>query len=386
MPVQETRRSEGVPIVSWGIDVERDAWDQMRNIANLPFAHDHVAMMPDAHPGYGMPIGGVLAADGHVVPYAIGVDIGCGVSLLEIGMSADAVRKDDVKRLMDRIRASVPVGNGPRGSHRSPGEPWRTDCSARIAPFARAAERQLGTLGGGNHFLELQEGVDDGRLYFMLHSGSRSLGKRTCDLHVRVARAFARAAGLELPHKDVAYLPVSTSEGQAYLEDMRWCMEWASENRRRMAAAVQQAIETTWRGVGSGVVLDCHHNYAAVETHDGKDLVVHRKGAIRARTEDTVLIPGSMSTISFIGQGLGNPESFDTCQHGAGRRRSRTATRKLLADTGMDELMGGVYLSSPGDVRDEASPAYKDIFAVMDASSDLVEPIRQLRPRGVVKG
>jgi tRNA-splicing ligase RtcB len=386
MPVQETRRSEGVPIVSWGIDVERDAWDQMRNIANLPFAHDHVALMPDAHPGYGMPIGGVLAADGHVVPYAIGVDIGCGVSLLEIEMSAAAVRTGDVKRLMDRIRASVPVGNGPRGNHRSPGEPWRTDCSARIAPFARAAECQLGTLGGGNHFLELQEGVDDGRLYFMLHSGSRSLGKRTCDLHVRVAREFARASGIELPHKDVAYLPVSTREGQDYLEDMRWCREWASENRRRMAAAVRLAVESTWHGVSSRVVLDCHHNYAAVETHDGKDLVVHRKGAIRARTEDTVLIPGSMSTISFVGQGLGNPESFATCQHGAGRLRSRTATRKLLADTGMDELMGGVYLSSPGDVRDEASPAYKDIFAVMAASSDLVEPIRQLRPRGVVKG
>ena len=386
MPVRETRCSKGVPIVSWGIDVERDAWDQMRNIANLPFAHDHVAMMPDAHPGYGMPIGGVLAADGHVVPYAIGVDIGCGVSLIEIEMYADTVRKDDVKRLMDRIRATVPVGNGPRGNHRSPGEPWRTDCSARIAPFARAGECQLGTLGGGNHFLELQEGVDDGRLYFMLHSGSRSLGKRTCDLHVRVAREFARASGIELPHKDVAYLPVSTREGQAYLEDMRWCMEWASENRRRMAVAVQHAVASTWHGVSSRVVLDCHHNFAAVETHDGKDLVVHRKGAIRARTEDTVLIPGSMSTISFVGQGLGNPESFATCQHGAGRLRSRTATRKLLADTGMDELMGGVYLSSPGDVRDEASPAYKDIFAVMDASSDLVEPIQQLRPRGVVKG
>jgi tRNA-splicing ligase RtcB len=320
------------------------------------------------------------------VPYAIGVDIGCGVSLIEIEMSAHDVRKDDVRRLMERIRASVPVGNGPRGNHRSPGRPWRTDCSARIAPFARAAECQLGTLGGGNHFLELQEGVDDGRLYFMLHSGSRSLGKRTCDLHVRVARDYARAHGIELPHQDVAYLPLSAPEGQAYLEDMRWCMQWAAENRRRMAAAVQHAIRTAWRGVASRVVLDCHHNFAAVETHDGRDLVVHRKGAIRARLEDTVLIPGSMSTFSFIGRGLGHPESFTTCQHGAGRLRSRTATRKLLADSAMDELMGGVYLSSPGDVRDEASPAYKDILAVMEASSDLVEPIQRLRPRGVVKG
>lgn len=386
MPVQEVRRSGGVPIVSWGIDVERDTWDQMCNIANLPFAHDHVALMPDAHPGYAMPIGGVLAADGHIVPYAIGVDIGCGVSLMEIDLDSDAVLEGDVKRLMERVRATVPVGNGPRGNHARPQDPWRADCSPRIGSFARTAERQLGTLGGGNHFLELQEGMDDGRLYFMLHSGSRSLGKRTCDLHVGVARDFAAASGIALSHKDVAYLPVATVEGQAYLEDMRWCMEWAAENRRRMAAAVQHAIESSWHGVSARVVLDCHHNYAAIETHDGKELVVHRKGAIRARSQDTVLIPGSMSTGSFIGQGLGNPESFETCQHGAGRRRSRAATRRMLAGIDMGELMGGVYLSTPGDVRDETSAAYKDISAVMDASSDLVRPIQRLRPRGVVKG
>lgn len=386
MPVQEIRRYGGVPIFSWGIDVEPETWAQMRNIADLPFAHDHVAMLPDAHPGYAMPIGGVLAADGHVVPYAIGVDIGCGVTLMEIDADAGALRDDAVADLMERVRADVPVGNGPRGSHARPGQPWRTDCSARIAPLASAAERQLGTLGGGNHFLELQEGSDDGRLYFMIHSGSRSLGKRTCDLHVQAARAFARRSGIELPHKDVAYLPISTEEGQAYLEDMRWCMAWAAENRRRMAAAVQAAIAAEWSGVGARVVLDCQHNYAAEETHAGRDLVVHRKGAVRARVEDTVLIPGSMSTGSFIAQGLGNPDSFETCQHGAGRRRSRAATRKLLAGADMEALMDGVYLSTPGDVRDEASPAYKDIDAVMDASSDLARPLQRLRPRGVVKG
>jgi tRNA-splicing ligase RtcB len=386
MPVQEIRRFGGVPVVSWGIDVEQPTWDQMRNIADLPFAHDHVAMMPDAHPGYAMPIGGVLAADEHVVPYAIGVDIGCGVTLMRIEADAAAIGRDDVARLMERVRASVPVGNGPRGNHARPGDPWRTDCSARIARFAAAAACQLGTLGGGNHFLELQEGMDDGRMYFMIHSGSRSLGKRTCDLHVSAARDFARASGITLPHKDVAYLPVTSVEGRAYLEDMAWCMEWAAENRRRMAAAVRAAVASAWSGVDASVILDCHHNFAAVETHGARELVIHRKGAVRARSEDTVLIPGSMSTGSFIGQGLGNADAFHTCQHGAGRRRSRAATRKLLAGIGMDELMDGVYLSSPGDVRDEASPAYKDIFAVMAASSDLVRPLQQLRPRGVVKG
>jgi len=391
MPIQEVRDLGGAPIKSWGIDVEESAWEQMRDISLLPFIHEHVAMMPDAHPGYAMPIGGVMAADGFVVPYAIGVDIGCGVVLYETGLDVQELDAADIKAIMDRVRRDVPVGNGPGGSHRygdGRADEWgHQEVSDRILPFLERADAQLGTLGGGNHFLELQYGVDDGEVYFMLHSGSRSLGKRTCDLHVKVAQEQAKRWGIRLPHKDVAYLSLDTDEGKAYMEDMRFCMDWAVENRRRMGVAVVAAI-TKVTGTTARVKADCHHNFAALEHHMGKDVVMHRKGAVRARADDIVLIPGSMSTGSFIGQGLGNPEAFDTCQHGAGRLRSRSATKRMMAETGMSlsDLMGDVYLNSAGDVSDESAVAYKDIYAVMDASEDLVKPLQQLKPLGVVKG
>jgi len=391
MPIQEVRDLGGAPIKSWGIDVEESAWEQMRDISLLPFIHEHVAMMPDAHPGYAMPIGGVMAADGFVVPYAIGVDIGCGVVLYETGLDVQGLDAADIKAIMDRVRRDVPVGNGPKGSHRygdGMAHEWgHQEASDRILPFLERADAQLGTLGGGNHFLELQYGVDDGKVYFMLHSGSRSLGKRTCDLHVKVAQEQAERWRIELPHKDVAYLSLDTDEGKAYMEDMRFCMDWAVENRRRMGVAAFAAIKNV-TGTTARVKADCHHNFAALEHHMGKDVVVHRKGAVRARADDIVLIPGSMSTGSFIGQGLGNPDTFDTCQHGAGRLRSRNATKKMMAETGMSlsDLMGDVYLNSAGDVSDESSVAYKDIYAVMDASEDLVKPLQQLKPLGVVKG
>jgi tRNA-splicing ligase RtcB len=391
MPIQEVRDLGGAPIKSWGIDVEESAWEQMRNISLLPFIHEHVAMMPDAHPGYGMPIGGVMAADGFVVPYAIGVDIGCGVVLYETGLDVQELDAADIKAIMDRVRRDVPVGNGPNGSHQygdGMADEWgHQEASDRILPFLERADAQLGTLGGGNHFLELQYGVDDGKVYFMLHSGSRSLGKRTCDLHVKVAQEQAKEWGIRLPHKDVAYLSLATDEGKAYMEDMRFCMDWAVENRRRMGVAVVAAIKKV-TGTAARVKADCHHNFAALENHGGKNVVVHRKGAVRARADDIVLIPGSMSTGSFIGRGLSNPDTFDTCQHGAGRLRSRAATKRLMLEQGttIEDLMGDVYLNSAGDVSDESAVAYKDIYAVMDASEDLVKTLQQLKPLGVVKG
>lgn len=392
MSVQEVRELGGVPIKSWGIDVEWDTWNQMRNISLLPFAHKHVALMPDAHPGYAMPIGGVLAAKDCVVPYAIGVDIGCGVVLYEMDFSVDDITRADIRAVMDQVRQDVPVGNGPGGSHQygdGGATTWGMEQgpSDRIRPFVDAAEKQLGTLGGGNHFLELQYGETDRKVYFMLHSGSRSLGKKTCDLHVAVAQGIAKRWHIELPHKDVAYLPLDTDEGKAYMADMRFAMDWAVENRRRMGEAVTRAI-ATHLGVTPRPKADCHHNFAAIESHFGENVVVHRKGAVRAREGDTVLIPGSMSTASFIGDGLGNRDTFMTCQHGAGRLRSRAATRKKMSaeGTNLDDLMGDVYLNAPGDVSDESSVAYKDIESVMEASDDLVRPTQRLLPLGVVKG
>lgn len=393
MPPTETWRNGGAPIMSWAAELEQGAREQMENIARLPFAHHHVALMPDAHQGYAMPIGGVLAAKGAVVPYAIGVDIGCGVALIAIhGKREEDLQDGDVKELMEKVRESVPVGNGPQGGHEhdAPLPEFLDGPSPRIEKFVYEAAKQLGSLGGGNHFLELQavaKGPEKGKLYFMIHSGSRSLGKKTCDYHVKRAQIAMERWHSQLPHKEVAYLPFTDPLGQDYLEDMNYCLKWAEENRRVMAEAVESAVFTTW-GVAATMLVDCHHNFAAMENHYGENVLVHRKGAVRARAGETVLIPGSMSTGSYIAEGKGNKESFDTCQHGAGRARSRAATRKMITKEELTDMMAaaGVYLTTPGDVRDESAIAYKDIEEVMRLSGDLIQPLVQMKPLGVVKG
>lgn len=396
--------ADGVPIHDWSVDIERSAMSQMEDMARLPFAFHHVSLMPDAHTGYAMPIGGVFAADGYVVPYAIGVDIGCSVTLLRIDLLASGLEEGDVKRLMDQVRRDVPVGNGPQAEHqdlsvweRFPIEPNRTQMldgpMSDIATSDRV-KRQLGSLGGGNHFLELQEAVgtgpEEGFLFFMIHSGSRSLGKRICDFHVERAQKLNALWKSQTVSKETAYLPLDSDEGRRYIHDMGYAMYFAQRSHGAMSWLVKQAIEKVW-GHDADVVTEvahCHHNFAAMENHFGRNVLVHRKGAVRARAGETVLIPGSMSTGSFIGRGLGNRDSFETCQHGAGRLRGRNATKKIVTTEDLARIMdeAGVYLTTPGDVRDESAPAYKDIFAVMEASRDLVEPVQQLKPLGVVKG
>lgn len=284
------------------------------------------------------------------------------------------------------------MGNGPQAQHRSQEDPFvvhADDASPDLLDIIEAASVQLGTLGGGNHFLELQRGEDDGLLYFMLHSGSRSVGKKICDTFHKRALAANRRWHSALPHDELAWLPFDSEDGAAYWDQMTIALQWAEENRRRMARRVIEAFSRVL-GIEARQTLDVHHNYAAWEHHRGQNGIVHRKGAVRARAGETVLIPGSMSTGSYIARGLGNPESFDTCQHGAGRARSRAATRKMLTLEQMDALLteAGVQLVTPkrGDVIDEAAPAYKDIEAVMAASGDLIEPVQRLLPMGVVKG
>lgn len=399
-------QDDGVPIKVWAEGIEDGAMEQAVNLSRLPFAIRHVALMPDAHQGYGMPVGGVLFADKAVVPYAIGVDIGCGVTLIETDLREDDIRvkahrtENPIGVFLAQVARDVPVGNGPQAQHAQPaGEPYygslpeHSNLSAVAAQAMSTAEVQLGTLGGGNHFLELQvedsEGEDDGRIWFMLHSGSRSVGKKICDHHHKVALDLNRRWHSALPHDELAYLPWGTPEASAYWTDMTAALLWAEENRRRMTQAVIAAFDKVF-GAQAWQTLDVHHNYAAWENHFGKNGIVHRKGAVRAQEGEIVLIPGSMSTGSFVAEGLGNPESFNTCQHGAGRARSRAATRKLLTVEQMDADLAaqGVQLVTPkrADVIDEASIAYKDIHAVMAASTDLVKPTRRMRPLGVVKG
>ena len=382
-----------VPIKSWALEVEGNALEQATNLSNLPFAIRHVALMPDAHAGYGMPIGGVLFADGAVVPYAIGVDIGCGVALVETDLTVETLSAAELAATLEAIAAGVPVGTS--------GQPKAVDRNAALAEIALdlpasvdrnwfdRAVNQLGTLGSGNHFLELQRDAA-GAVFVMLHSGSRSLGKTICDAFHKRALAENRRWRSALPHDELAYLPVGTDGYVGYWAAMTFALRFAEVNRTRMLDVVEAAFGAHTRAGRFERVVDVHHNYAAWENHFGQNGIVHRKGAVRARAGEVVLIPGSMGTASYVGEGLGNAESFATCQHGAGRAMSRTAARKSKTSAEVyDEMAAlGVALLSgdPNTVAEEASFAYKDIEAVMAASTSLVRPIRRLTPLGVVKG
>ncbi len=382
-----------VPIKSWAPELEATALAQAVNLSNLPFAISHVALMPDAHAGYGMPIGGVLFADRAVVPYAIGVDIGCGVALLETDLTVEDLPRTVLRRTLDAIASGVPVGTA---HQRRPVDPeGALDEIGLALPasiphdwFARSVD-SLGTLGSGNHFLEVQRD-EAGRVAVMLHSGSRSLGKTICDGFQQTALALCRARHLPLPHDELAYLTDDTPEFAAYWAAMTFALRFAEVNRSRMLDVVERAFTAHTRAARLARTVDVHHNYATRERHHGRDGIVHRKGAVRAAAGDVVLIPGSMGTASYVGEGLGNADAFETCQHGAGRAMSRTKARHAkTAREVLDEMaVLGVELVSgdPGSAAEEAPFAYKDIESVMADSADLVRPIRRLTPLGVVKG
>jgi len=382
-----------VPILSWAPDLEGPALEQAVNLSNLPFAIRHVALMPDAHAGYGMPIGGVLFADRAVVPYAIGVDIGCGVALLETDLTVETLRPKERARVLEAIAAGVPVGmrHQPHPVDRDAAEEeigLPLPAAIEEAWFSRALGA-LGTLGSGNHFLELQRD-EDGRVFVMLHSGSRSLGKTICDAFHRRALAHCERERLPLPHRELAYLPDDVPAHHAYLGAMSFALRYAEVNRSRMLDVVERAFAAHTRAGRLERVVDIHHNYAAPESHFGSEGLVHRKGAVRARAGEAVLIPGSMGSASYVGEGLGNPDAFETCQHGAGRAMSRHAARRARSSAEVFAEMAslGVALHSgdPRSVAEEAAFAYKDIDAVMAASASLVRPVRRLTPLGVVKG
>jgi tRNA-splicing ligase RtcB len=382
-----------VPIKSWAAELEGEALAQALNVSNLPIAIHHVALMPDAHSGYGMPIGGVLFADRAVVPYAIGVDIGCGVSLVETDLKVARFPRNRIERVLQEIEDRVPTGTR---SQKQKVDRAKAEEEIGISrpesvreTWWDVAVHQLGTLGSGNHFLELQRD-EEGRVYVMLHSGSRRLGKTTCDEYAKRALAYCQGHDLPLPAKDLAYLPQDSYEHDDYWRAMTFALRFAEVNRARMLDQVEIAFD---RHTGIGRferTVDIHHNYAVWETHFGQRGIVHRKGAVRARTGETVLIPGSMGTASYVARGLGNPESFESAPHGAGRAMSRGAARKAKTSMALfDEMRTlGVMLYSgdPKTAAEEAPFAYKDIESVMALSADLVQPVKRLTPLGVVKG
>ncbi|MHB8892173.1 MAG: RtcB family protein [Candidatus Limnocylindrales bacterium] len=385
-----------LPIWSWAADAQGATLDQARNLANLDVARDHVALMPDAHAGFGMPIGGVLFTDGAVVPYAVGVDIGCGVALARTNLVwEDSLTPEKLRAVLRQVARDVPTGFAVHSK-----APMTTERMVELVggdpppSIARGwidrAALSLGTLGGGNHFLEVQCD-DERRVHFMLHSGSRNLGKQVCDAFVKQARDACRAARRDLPDPDLAYLRFDDDpEASAYWAAMRWAMGWAALNRRVMMDRAEAAFRKHASVHRFERLGDVHHNYAEAETHGGVRGIVHRKGAVRAAAGETVFIPGSMGTSSYVGEGLGNPASFETCQHGAGRALGRNeARRRKTSEEVFAEMsaLGVEFLSGePRTAAEEAPFAYKDIDLVMAASADLVRPVLRLRPLGVVKG
>jgi tRNA-splicing ligase RtcB len=384
--------TEKKPIKLWLDDIEAGAFEQAKNLANLPFIFKHVAVMPDAHQGYGMPIGGVMAAEEVVIPNAVGVDIGCGMCAVKTSLTSLAT--DQLKAVLSGIRKTVPLGFQ---HHKKKQDPSLMPATAGrpLADFPIIAEEynnaltQLGTLGGGNHFIEIQKG-NDGHIWLMIHSGSRNLGFKVANHYNRLAIELNRKWGSQIPEKwQLAFLPIDNATGQRYLREMAYCVEFAYANRKLMMQRVKDALVAVVPIVTFDPIINIAHNYAALEMHFHRNVMVHRKGATSAREGEIGIIPGSQGSPSYIVRGQGNTESFQSCAHGAGRKMGRKqAQRQLDLAREQKRLEDQGIIHSIRHVRDldEAAGAYKNIDEVIENQIDLVEIIVELRPLAVIKG
>lgn len=385
--MKEVINTEKKPIKSWVTDLEDGALEQVKNLANLPFTYRHVALMPDAHQGYGMPIGGVLATDKVIVPNAVGVDIGCGMIAVKTSVKKKELDTETLKKIMSTIRQNIPVGfNKHKESCNETEMPVNWGDLKIVNQEFENARKSLGTLGGGNHFIEIQKG-DDGHIWIMLHSGSRNLGKKVCEHHNKIAKELNEKWYSE-SQSDLAFLPLDSEEGKAYLDEMNYCLEFALKSREKMMNEVKKAFLEHFKATFDEPI-NMNHNDARIENHFSKNVVVHRKGATRARVGEKGIIPGSQGTCSYIVEGLGNPESFMSCSHGAGRIMGRKdAQRRLNLEEEKKKLDDRGIIHAIRNVKDldEAPGSYKDIQVVMDNQEDLVKILVKLEPLGVVKG
>ena len=384
--------TERIPIKLWLDEVDDQTLYQAKNLANLPFAFKHIALMPDAHSGYGMPIGGVMAADKVIVPNAVGVDIGCGMCAVKTNLRINPDIRKRLKDIVGDIRERVPVGfkhhKRAQDENLMP-EGYEIDNLEVVSSEYESALRQLGTLGGGNHFIEIQKDKED-YIWIMIHSGSRNLGKKVADHYNKLAKKLNKRWNSPVPPKaDLAYLPFTTTEAHMYYYEMNYCVDFALANRKLMLTRVQEVFRHYFPNIIFGEIINIAHNYAAWEKHFGKKVVVHRKGATSAHKGELGIIPGSQGTSSFIVEGLGNPESFASCSHGAGRIMGRNeAVRSLSLEYEIDKLDKKGILHSIRSRRDldEAPSAYKTIVQVMLDQEDLVEIKVKLSPLAVIKG
>ena len=400
-----------VPIKIWLEDegcLEESCLEQAYHLSQLPFLHKWVCLMPDTHTGKGMPIGGVIAAKDVIIPNAVGVDIGCGMDFVSTNIRVEDIRKIQtgngslVQAMIGGIMRGIPLNTE---RYRVPQESKVLDLAKReMEKYAENAELteliddgyfQVGSLGGGNHFIELQED-QQGFLCIMIHSGSRHLGKAICDHFHQKARELNRRWYSEVKEEyHLAFLPVSSREGQQYINWMNLALDYAFEHRARMldktCGVVKELIgKHTGLSVEFGTEINCHHNYAALENHYDANVWVHRKGATRVREGEMAVIPGAMGSYSYVVEGRGNRESFCTSSHGAGRRYSRSgamkafSTEQVMVDLKEQDVVLGKRKKN--DVAEECRFAYKDIDLVMAQQQDMVTPVRKLRTVGVVKG
>lgn len=409
MPVAQVLHDAGrVPVKIWTDDVEESAMNQLRNLSTLPFIHKHIAVMPDVHWGMGSTVGSVIPTIRAIVPAAVGVDIGCGMVAHKLSLRPNQL-PDSLGAVRSAIEAAIPHGrtdNGGANDRGAWGSPPESVCNAwdRLSDDSRLAEvsgsqpkmltrglaqgwRQLGSLGTGNHFVELCLDKEDG-VWLMLHSGSRGIGNRIGSYFIEQAKEAMRDWHIELPDPDLAYLPEASPLFAVYWKALSWAQDYAMTNRTLMMEAAKRAVS---EALGLEVMttehaVNCHHNYVAVENHFGQNVYVTRKGAVRAREGDMGIIPGSMGARSFIVRGKGNPESFCSCSHGAGRKMSRGAAKKMFSLEDLAAQTAGVECRKDADVIDEIPGAYKSIDAVMNHQSDLVEIVAELRQVLCVKG
>ncbi|NJP89829.1 RtcB family protein [Nonomuraea sp. FMUSA5-5] len=374
--------------------VEPQAMQQLRNVADLEWVHG-VAVMPDVHHGKGATVGSVIAMRDAVSPAAVGVDIGCGMTAVKTSYQA-ARLPDNLAYLRGRLEQAVPVGFG---HHKRPVDPaqvqgmkaagWAEFWKGfdELAPAVKArrerAEVQMGTLGGGNHFLEVCAD-DEGWVWVVLHSGSRNIGKELAEHHIGVARGLSHNQGLV--DRDLAVFLGGTPEMHAYRRDLFWAQDYARRNRALMMGLVCDVLRRHLPDITFEQPISCHHNYVAEERYDGVDVLVTRKGAIRAGAGELGIIPGSMATGTYIVKGLGNAAAFNSASHGAGRRMSRNKAKKTFTVKDLEEQTAGVECRKDSGVLDEIPGAYKDLESVMAAQTDLVQVVAHLRQLICIKG
>ena len=389
----EVKMINNCPVKIWTNYVEKSAMRQIENLTTLPFLFHHLAIMPDVHTGMGMPIGGVLACKDAVIPNAVGVDIGCGMCAVKTNWKVADIPTDVLrKQIMRGIRKRIPLG---MDHHKEAQDEKYLPTGHDIDKMEIVKRRQeyitkeVGTLGGGNHFIELQKD-ETGTLWIMIHSGSRNLGKLVGDYYNEKAKKLnERWYSVVSPDIRLSFLPLQTDEFNAYWQEMKYCVDFALCNRKLMMKRIEEVIKDAIPEIGIEPMINIAHNYAAWERHYGQDVIVHRKGATLAREGVIGIIPGSQGTASYIVEGLGNPESFCSCSHGAGRTLSRTAAiRDLNLKEEVERLdaLGIIHAIRNQNDMQEASGAYKDIETVIANEADLVKVKTRLLPVAVIKG